>query len=80
MVELDYLLFGLNQGAAMTDAQWLAQNLKCLGYDFFHIDEGYQYSRGDYATVEATLFPEGIGELEKSQCTRTNAGLVDRSV
>lgn len=57
--------FGLNQGAALTNAQWLAQNLKPLGYTFFHIDEGYQYSRGEYATPDATLFPDGLGALER---------------
>ena len=34
--------FGLNQGAALTNAEWLAQNLSSYGYKFFHIDEGYQ--------------------------------------
>jgi hypothetical protein len=57
--------FGLNEGAALTNAQWLAQNLKPLGYRFFHIDEGYQYSRGDYTTPDAALFPHGINALEK---------------
>jgi hypothetical protein len=57
--------FGLNEGAALTTAQWLAQNLKPLGYTFFHIDEGYQYSRGEYTTPDATLFPHGFSELER---------------
>ncbi|MGE5724594.1 MAG: hypothetical protein ACM34G_05435, partial [Acidobacteriota bacterium] len=30
--------FGLTQGTAVTNAQWLAQHLKDLGYTFFHID------------------------------------------
>jgi len=57
--------FGLNEGAALTNANWLAQNLKPLGYDFFHIDEGYQYARGEYATPDATLFPDGMQPLER---------------
>lgn len=56
--------FGLNQGTALTNAKWLAQNLKDLGYTFFHIDEGYQYARGEYTTPDATLFPGGMHALE----------------
>ena len=56
--------FGLNEGTALTNAQWLAQHLKPLGYDFFHIDEGYQYARGEYSTPDATLFPHGMARLE----------------
>ncbi|HLK34618.1 MAG TPA: alpha-galactosidase [Terriglobales bacterium] len=53
--------FGLTQGTALTNTQWLAQNLKQLGYTYFHIDEGYQYARGEYATPNATNFPMGMG-------------------
>lgn len=56
--------FGLNEGTALTNAQWLSQNLKNLGYNFFHIDEGYQYARGEYATPDAALFPGGMKLLE----------------
>jgi hypothetical protein len=56
--------FGLNEGAALTNAQWLAQHLKSLGYDFFHIDEGYQYARGEYSTPNATVFPYGLAGME----------------
>ncbi|MFT4112606.1 PKD domain-containing protein [Silvibacterium sp.] len=52
--------FGLNDGAAATNAQWEAQHLKSLGYNVFHIDEGYQYARGEYSTPNATLFPDGL--------------------
>lgn len=57
--------FGLNEGAATTNAEWLAQNLKQYGYTFFHIDEGYQYARGEYATPDADLFPHGLATLER---------------
>ena len=57
--------FGLNEGTALTNAQWLSQNLKRLGYNFFHIDEGYQYARGEYSTANATLFPHGMASLEE---------------
>ena len=56
--------FGLNQGTALTNAKWLSENLKELGYSFFHIDEGYQYARGEYTTPDATLFPGGMRVLE----------------
>jgi hypothetical protein len=56
--------FGLNEAAALTNAAWEAQNLKPLGYNIFHIDEGYQYARGEYTTPNATLFPHGLGALE----------------
>ncbi|MGE5205755.1 MAG: alpha-galactosidase [Chlamydiota bacterium] len=52
--------FGLTQGTALTNAQWLAQNLKQLGYDYFHMDEGYQYARGEYSTPNASNFPRGL--------------------
>ena len=57
--------FGLSSGTALTNAEWEAQHLKKLGYDFFHIDEGYQYARGEYTTPNATLFPKGMAPLEK---------------
>src|SRR6266699_481774 len=57
--------FGLNEGTALTNAHWLAQHLKSLGYKFFHIDEGYQYARGEYATPDSTLFPNGMAALEQ---------------
>lgn len=56
--------FGLNQDTALTNAKWLAHNLKDLGYTFFHIDEGYQYARGEYITPDAGLFPAGMNALE----------------
>jgi alpha-galactosidase len=56
--------FGLNEGTALTNAQWLSEHLKPLGYTFFHMDEGYQYARGEYATPDASLFPHGVSALE----------------
>ena len=53
--------FGLNQGAAITNAEWLAENLKQLGYSYYQIDEGYQYARGEYSTPDVKLFPRGLG-------------------
>ena len=62
--------FGLNQGAAITNADWLAQNLKEAGYKYFQIDEGYQYARGEYTTPDANLFPRGLGYI--SDAVRAN--------
>ncbi len=56
--------FGLNEGAALTNAEWEAQHLKSLGYTIFHIDEGYQYARGEYTTPNATSYPHGLAGLE----------------
>jgi alpha-galactosidase len=55
--------FGLNDAAALTNAQWESEHLKSLGYNIFHIDEGYQYARGEYITANATLFPRGLAPL-----------------
>src|SRR5437660_4121852 len=57
--------FGLNEGSALTNAHWLAQHLKSVGYRFFHIDEGYQYARGEYATPDYALVPNGIAAMER---------------
>jgi hypothetical protein len=57
--------FGLNEGTALTNAHWLAQHMKVLGYQFFHIDEGYQYARGEYTTPDSALFPNGMAALER---------------
>lgn len=56
--------FGLNQGTALTNSEWLTQHLKPLGYTVFHMDEGYQFARGEYATPDAALFPDGVAALE----------------
>lgn len=64
---------GINQGEVLTNARWLADHLKHLGYDYLHIDEGYSYARGESATANATQFPDGIQELEFRIC---NLGLI----
>ena len=56
--------FGLNEGAALVNANFLAARLKDKGYEFFHIDEGYQYARGEYSTTNADKFPSGMKSLE----------------
>jgi hypothetical protein len=54
---------GLNEGVALTNAQWLAQHLKPLGYNMFLVDEGYAYARGEYATPDAARYPHGMASL-----------------
>ncbi|MBV9480657.1 MAG: alpha-galactosidase [Acidobacteria bacterium] len=56
--------FGLNQDTALSNAIFLSEHLKWKGYDFFHIDEGYQYARGEYVTADARKYPAGMGNLE----------------
>jgi hypothetical protein len=55
--------YGLTGGAALTNAEWLAQNLKGYGYDLFHIDEGYAYADSEFTTPNAALYPNGIRSL-----------------
>ena len=54
---------GINQGEVLTNARWLAKHLKKLGFNFCHIDEGYNYARGEYMTANATQFPDGMRKL-----------------
>jgi len=56
--------FGITEGSALTNAAFLAEQLRDSGYNFFHIDEGYQYARGDYTSPVAYKFPHGIKKLE----------------
>ncbi|MBV9481378.1 MAG: alpha-galactosidase [Acidobacteria bacterium] len=53
----------ITAGNTFTNALWLAQHLKDLGYNWFHFDFGYGYARGDYATPNATKFPQGMQPL-----------------
>jgi len=55
--------YGLTGGAALTNAEWLSQNLKSYGYDLFHIDEGYAYADSEYTTPNAAQYPQGIRKL-----------------
>jgi alpha-galactosidase len=50
----------INQGETLANADWLSQHLNSLGYNFFQIDEGYQYARGEFSTANATQFPDGM--------------------
>lgn len=54
---------GVNQGDVLTNAKWLAEHLKSPGYDYCHIDEGWDYARGEYVTPNANQFPDGMRNL-----------------
>ena len=58
----------ITQGTTLTNAQWLAEHLKKLGYDYFHFDLGYGYSRGEYTTPNASQFPRGMLDLTHRIC------------
>ncbi|MGH9447245.1 MAG: glycoside hydrolase family 36 protein, partial [Terriglobia bacterium] len=59
---------GINEGDVLTNADWLADHLKQLGYNYFHIDEGYDYARGEYTTANATQFPHGMRSVGYQIC------------
>jgi alpha-galactosidase len=55
--------YGLSEGPATTNAEWLAQNLKKMGFDLFHIDENWAYADSEYVSPNAALFPNGIQSM-----------------
>ncbi len=55
----------LDEAKALIDAQWLSKHLEPMGYNFFHIDEGYSIGRGDYLAADTKLFPDGMEAVEK---------------
>ena len=55
----------ITEGNTFTNALWLAEHLKQLGYDYFHFDLGYGYARGDYAVSNASQFPHGMWDLTR---------------
>ncbi|MGP8140391.1 MAG: PKD domain-containing protein [Terriglobales bacterium] len=50
----------INEGEVLANGDWQAEHLKSLGFKYFQIDEGYQYARGEFATPNATQFPDGL--------------------
>src|SRR5262249_30084351 len=57
------LYSAISEATLVTEATWLSEHLRRLGYEFFHIDEGYMYARGEYATPDAARFPRGMISL-----------------
>jgi alpha-galactosidase len=56
----------VNEGTLLTNITWLAENLRKLGFEYFHIDEGYMYARGEYATPDAVRFPHGMRPIGRA--------------
>jgi alpha-galactosidase len=50
----------INEGETLANADWLSQHLNSLGYNYFQIDDGYEYARGEFVTTNATQFPDGM--------------------
>jgi alpha-galactosidase len=59
---------GISESTALTNAHWLSEQLKNLGFNWFHIDEGYAYARGEYATTDAHRFPSGMRQFGRDLC------------
>jgi len=57
---------GITEGNSWTNAQWLAEHLKHLGFDYFHLDLGYAYARGEYTTPNVAQFPNGLAPLTRN--------------
>ena len=57
---------GITEGNSWTNAQWLAEHLKDLGFDYFHLDLGYAYARGEYTTPNVAQFPNGLVPLTRN--------------
>jgi len=55
----------ITQDEVLANAKWMAANLKPLGFDYCHVDEGYGYARGDYIDPNKEHFPEGMQSLGK---------------
>ena len=55
--------YGVTANTMLTNAEWLAQNIKSLGYRYFQVDEGYQFARGEYATLDGKAFPAGMAPV-----------------
>ena len=62
----------ITEGNTWSNAQWLAEHLKHLGFNYFHLDLGYAYARGEYTTPNAAQFPNGLVPLSHKVC---NLGL-----
>ena len=71
---------GITEGNTWTNAQWLAEHLKHFGYDYFHLDLGYAYARGEYATPNAAQFPNGLAPSRAVLQAWAEDGVLDSPV
>lgn len=53
----------LSAGFATTNAEWLSAHLRDAGYNYIHLDEGYNFARGEYTTTNPERFPRGMEPL-----------------
>ncbi|HEV2423939.1 MAG TPA: glycoside hydrolase family 36 protein [Terriglobia bacterium] len=53
----------ITQDEVLANAKWMAANLKSLGFDYCHVDEGYGNARGDYIDFNKKQFPDGMESL-----------------
>lgn len=53
----------ITQDEVLANAKWMAANLKSLGFDYCHVDEGYGLARGDYIDPNQKQFPDGMQSL-----------------
>lgn len=53
----------ITQDEVLANAKWMAANLKSLGFDYCHVDEGYGVARGDYIDPNQKQFPDGMQSL-----------------
>jgi len=50
----------LTEGSVLANAEWESQQLRSLGYDYFHVDSGYEYAPGEFHVANASRFPRGM--------------------
>jgi len=55
----------ITAGYVWSNAQWLAQHLKSAGFNCFHIEPGYAYATGEFATPNGAAFPHGVREVSR---------------
>lgn len=58
----------ISEGSVLTNAQWLTQHLRSAGYNWFFIDAGYQYARGEYTSPNLAQFPHGMEPVSHAIC------------
>lgn len=55
----------LSDGLTATNAAWLSAHLRDKGYNYLHLDEGYNFARGEYTTTDPDRFPQGMEDLAR---------------
>ena len=60
---------GISEATALTNARWLSENLKRLGFDWFHIDEGYGSPGANMPQPMPRNFRTECGNLDANSAT-----------